>query len=256
MLFTFALYISVSKIVLNYENSINNDYSIILVSSSPLIYSDVENIKDIDVKKIIYLNKDKILKNLGDDVSTETYELLQKRLPYFYTIHLNKFPTTAKLQTTKAKLKKISGIKRVETFSKNHDNMYSLLLLIQTIVSAFFISITIFTFLIILYNVKIWFYEYSNRLSIIMLHGGSIYYGAKPIIRIAFISSILSSVIVILIVYLFKNNIPLIVNKEIISVVIDNLTPYTKLEISLVFLLSIFISYITVFGVLIKHRLK
>lgn len=256
MLFTFSLYISINKIVSSYENSINNDYSIVIVSTSPIIKSKILDIKNINIKKITHLKREKILKNLNRDISTGTYKLLEKKLPYFYTISLKKFPTSSKLLEIKNRLKKISGIKRVETFSKNHDNVYSLLLLVKTIVSVLFLSILVFTFLIMVDNVKIWFYEHQERLSIIKLHGGSIFYASKPIIKIALFSSIFSSLLVIALVYFLKNNLALILDIEILNIIIHHLNDYTIFEISLVFIISIILSFITVFGILIKHRLK
>ena len=153
-------------------------------------------------------------------------------------------------------MEKISGIKSVETFSKDHDNVYSLLLLIKNITTALFISIIIFTFLIMINQVKIWFYEHQERLDIIKLHGGSIYYGAKPIILTAFVSSIFSSLFIIAIVFAIKENLHIFFTNEMINIISTNLTPYTAIEIISVFFISIILSLITVFGILVKHRIK
>jgi len=256
MLFTFAIYISISKIVTKYEQSINNDYSIIVVSATPLLESKVKELSSIDLKEIVHLKREKILKDLKSDLSTGSYKLLEKRLPYFYKIHLNKFPTSSLLKQIKIDLKTISGIKNVETFSKDHDNVYSLLLLIKSITTALFISIIVFTFLIMVNQVKIWFYEHQERLDIIKLHGGSIYYGAKPIIKTAFISSIFSSLFIIAIIITIKENLSIFFTYEMIQIINTNLTVYTPLEVFSVFFISIVLSLITVFGILIKHRIK
>jgi cell division transport system permease protein len=250
------MYLSINKIVTSYENTINNDYSIVLVSSTPLIKSTLVSNSKIDIKSINHLKREDILKNFKNDVSEGTYKLLEKKLPYFYTINLENFPTSSKLKEIKYTLEHIKGIKKVETFSKNHDNVYSLFLLIKTVVTILFICIIIFTFLLMINNVKIWFFEHSNRLTIIKLHGGSIYYGAKPIINIAIISSIISSIFVILVVYFLKENLAQLLKPELLSVVSKNLTPFTNLEIASVFIISLVISFITVFGILLKHRLK
>ena len=256
MLFTFAIYLSISKIVTSYEKSINDDYSIVIVSTTPIIKSDITDISNINVKNITHLKRENILTSLSNEVSSGTYELLKKKLPYFYTISLDSFPTSSKLEKIKANLEKIKGIKRVETFSKDHDHVYSLLLLIKTIVASLFLSIIIFTFLLMINNVKIWFFEHQNRLSIIKLHGGSIYYGAKPIINIAILSSVLSSIFVILIVYILKENLHLFLKPELLNIISKNLTIFTNLEIASVFVISLLLSFITVFGILLKHRLK
>jgi len=256
MLFTFAIYLSISKIVTSYENSINDDYSIVIVSTSPIIKSNLTSINGLDIRDITHLKRDNILTSLSDEVSSGTFDLLKKKLPYFYTISLEAFPTSSKLDQIKKDLEKVKGIKRVETFSKNHDHVYSLLLLIKTIVASLFFSIIIFTFLLMINNVKIWFFEHQNRLSIIKLHGGSIYYGAKPIINTAILSSVVSSIFIILIIYGLKENLDKFLQPELLTIISKNLSTFTNLEIASVFIISLFLSFITVFGILLKHRLK
>jgi cell division transport system permease protein len=256
MLFTYVIFITISKMVVNYENSINKDYSIVLVSTTPIVKSKIEDIKSIDLKEIIHLKREKILESLKGDLSTGSYELLQKKLPYFYTLHLKRFPTSSVLKKIKKDLLKISGVKSVDTFSKDHDNMYSLLLLVKLIISVLLICVVIFAFLTMITQVKIWFYENKERLDIIKLHGGSIYYGAKPIINIAFLSSIFASLFVIGIIYLIKDNLHFFFTVEMLKLINANFTTYSYIEISSVFLISIVLSLVTVFGILLKYRLK
>jgi len=256
MLITFVIYISISKIVTNYEKSINNDYSIVLVTQTPLIESKIEDIKSIDLKNIVHLKRDKILDDLKNDLSTGSFKLLQKKLPYFYTIHLKTFPTTSKLKQIKIDLLKLSGIKSVETFSKDHDNIYSLFLLIRTITSILFLSILIFTFLLMTNQIKLWFYEHKERLDIIKFHGGSILYGAKPVIKTAILSSLFSSIFIVGFVFVIKNNLNLFFTNEMLNIINLYLTKYNTIEIASIFLISLFISFITIFGVLIKHKIN
>jgi cell division transport system permease protein len=256
MLISLAVYVSVSKIVTQYEKSINDDYSIIVVMSSPIIEDKVKSLPSLDVKEIKYLKREKILADLKDDLTDGSFKLLQNKLPYFYTIYLKQFPTTSKLELIKKDLQTLSGIKKIETFSQNHDEVYSLLLLIKSIVTVLFVAIIFFTFFITTNQVKIWFFEHQERLDIIKLHGGSIFYGAKPIIRLALISSIISSSIVVTLVYFIKENLDNFFTLEVIKVLNAYPVNYTTLEVVSIFILSLIIAFITVFGVLIKHRLR
>jgi cell division transport system permease protein len=239
-----------------YEKSINNDYTIIIVTKQPLNKSKVSDLKNLEVKNIEHIQREKILGNLKKDLSNGSYKLLEKRLPYFYKIYLETFPTTSMLELIKKDLKTIKNIKSIETFSKDHDTTYSMLLLIKTLILFLFISIILFTFLLMLNHVKIWFFEHTERLDIIQLHGGSIFYAAKPIIKIAVYSSLFSSITVLLLSYLVSQNISVIFNFEIISVIKENMIQYSILDIASIFIISILVSFMTVFGILIKHRLK
>lgn len=256
MLISLAVYVSVSKIVTTYEKSINDDYSIIIVMNSPIIEEKVKALPSLDVKNIKYLQREKILEDLKGDLTDGSFKLLQNKLPYFYTIYLNQFPTTSKLAQIKKELQGLSGIKKIETFSQDHDEVYSLLLLIKTVVTILFFAIIIFTFFIITNQVKIWFFEHQERLDIIKLHGGSIFYGAKPIIRLALISSIVSAATVIALGFFIKENLNMFFSMEIIRVLNAYPITYSNIELVSIFVISLILSFITVFGVLIKHRLR
>jgi cell division transport system permease protein len=256
MLVSLAVYVSVSKIVTTYEKSINDDYSIIIVMNTPIIEDKVKSLPSLDIKEIKYLKREKILSDLKGDLTDGSFQLLQNKLPYFYTIYLNQFPTSSKLESIKKDLQTLSGIKKIETFSQDHDEVYSLLLLIKSIVTILFAAIILFTFFIITNQVKIWFFEHQERLDIIKLHGGSIFYGAKPIIKLALVSSIVSSSTVIALVFFIKENLSKFFSTEIVKVLNTYPIHYSNMEVITIFLLSLMIAFLTVFGVLIKHRLR
>ena len=256
MLFTFTLYLSINKIVTKYEKSINEDYTIIIVTKQPLNKSKISSLDNVNIKSVEHIQRDEILNNLKKDLSKGSYTLLEKRLPYFYKLYLEEFPTSSMLNLIKKDLRTIKNIKSIETFSKDHDTTYSMLLLIKTLILFLFISIILFTFLIMLNHVKIWFFEHTERLDIIQLHGGSIFYAAKPIIKIAIYSSLFSSITVTLLSYLASQNISLLFDFEIIEVIKENMIQYSILDIASIFIISILVSFMTVFGILIKHRLK
>lgn len=255
-LIIFSLYGGITKLFKSNEDSINNDYSIVLVMTTPLNETKLKNLNSIDLKEIKHIQRDSILKELQNDLTDGSYKMLQNKLPYFYTISLKSFPTSSKLLLIEKDLKTLTGIKTVETFSKNHDELYSLLVLIKSITLVLFAAIFIFTFLIINNQVLIWFYENQERLDIIQLHGGTIFYGAKPIIKLAFYSSIISTSIVTISVYIITHNFQNIFSSELYALIQKHPISFTPLEFTYIFALSFFISTFTVFGVLIKHRIK
>jgi cell division transport system permease protein len=239
-----------------YEQTITNDYSIVIVTATPITEDDIKKLSSIDLKELKPLSRDKILEDLKNDVTEGSFTLLQVKLPYFYTISLNKFPTSSVLTEVKKQLLSVNGMKSVETFSKDHDNVYSLFLFIKTVSMTMFIFMIIFTLFIIANQINIWFYEHYERLEIINLHGGSLLYGAKPIIKLALISGLFAGILVICGVYYIYENIELIFSPEISKLILQNKIEYTILEATAVLALSLFISFVTVFGVLIKNRFK
>jgi cell division transport system permease protein len=239
ILLSYSIYIIVDKVMISYKQSINNDYTIVVVSSKK---QTIDTFESIDIKALKYLSKDQIINNLKENLSSKSIELLYKQLPYFYKVSLFNFPSSKKLQVIKQKIKLIDGILKVEIFSKNHDTIYSILTMTQTIIYALFIIIIIFSILLLSKHIKIWFYEHTQRITIMRLHGASNIYCAMPLIKLSILSAIVSSVIVLLLTYYVLNNFvffaPIYFNMGFIHIII----------------LSFLIPLATILLVLFKHR--
>ncbi len=252
LLITFCVYLLVTKVVNNYKQNIVNDYAIVIISNTPTV--SIDEVAGIGVKDIKVINRDKIINDIKDNLSKSSLELLNNKLPYFYKIYLQQFPTTSKLVDIRKELLSLSNIKKVEIFSNDHNKIYSLLILIQDIVSILFIVVLLSSFLIILKQVKIWFFEHSQRISIIQLHGGSLFYGSKPILNIMIISIIISVVVVVGFVFFIMKNISLMVQPEILPLMPKTYDLY--FELFQIIVLAIIVPAITFFGLLIKYKIK
>jgi len=252
MLFIFSIYLLVNKAVNGYKNGIANDYAIVVITNTPFI--DIEELADIQVKNIEPLSRTKIIEGVKENLSTTSLDLLNKKLPYFYKIHLEEFPTTRKLVQIKKELKAMTNIKKVETFSADHNQIYSLLILMQDILLILFIVALALSFLLLSKQIKIWFFEHNERISIIQLHGGSLLYSSKPIIKTIIYSALVSSVIVIAFLIIIVNNIAFFVQPEILSIVPKII--HLEFEILEIIVLSFTIPLMTFFGLLLQYKSK
>ncbi len=250
MLITFSIYLVVNKIVDNYKKSIVNDYAIIVISNTPM--APFKTISDIDIKHIKQLNRETIIGDVKDKLSDVAINLLNTKLPYFYKIHLEKFPTALELKEIKKALLSNSNIKKVETFSSDHNRIYSLLILTQSIVTALFIVVLLSSFLLLVKQIKIWFFEHGERISIIQLHGGSLLYGSKPILNIILTSTVISSIVVIILILSVMKNIALFVQPEIVSLIPQTFS--LTYELVQIVLLAIVVPLIAFFGLLVKYK--
>ncbi|MEA3513223.1 MAG: cell division protein FtsX [Campylobacterota bacterium] len=252
MLLVFAAYLLVDKVVYGYKNSIINDYSIVVISNTPLV--TIDKLADVKVKEVLPLSREKIIKGVKENLSESSVDLLNKKLPYFYKIYLEEFPTTLKLEQIRKELTTISSIKKVETFSTDHNKIYTLLILIQNVTLLLFSVVLILSFLLLSKQIKIWFFEHGDRISIIQLHGGSLLYASKPIIKIILLSAFISSLFVYTMLYLVVDNISYIIQPEIISIIPN--TIQLDFEILKITLLAFIIPFVTFFGLLIQYKLK
>jgi cell division transport system permease protein len=248
----FSIYLIVTKVVDNYKENIINDYAIVVITNTPL--SSIDSLAGIDVKNIESLSRKRIIKNVQQNLSDSAIDLLEKKLPYFYKIYLDEFPTTLKLKKIREELMKIGNIKKIETFSNDHNKLYSLLILVQNITFILFSAVLVLSIFLLSKQIKIWFFEHNERISIIQLHGGSLLYSSKPIIKIILSSALFSSVLASLILYFVIASMDMIVEPEVMVLIPATLS--MEMEIIKIFFLSILIPSITFFGLLVKYKLK
>lgn len=254
MLLSFAIYLLIDNVVDNYKQKISKDYSIVIITNTPLIKENINELAGIKVEKIQTLQKKKIINNIKSDLSNSSIELLKKKLPNFYQIYLEVFPTTSQLEKIKNTLLQNKNIRKVEVFSKDHNQTYLLLVLINSITFILFFIIAIFAIIIIAKQVKLWFHEHARKIAILRLHGASILYSASSVLNYAIISSLLSFFIVGAFLYYVSNNMMVIFPVElqdIINVKID-----FNFELFKLFMLSLGISLFTIIGVLFKYKIN
>ena len=254
MLLAFNLFMSINQAVNDYKETIRNDYTIVIITNTPLAKENITSLAHIEVEKIVTLGNKEILNKFENKLSKNSLELLQKRLPFFYKIHLSEFPTSSELVKIKNELLSMQNVKSVETFSKNHTQVYLLLEMLNKVVTALFFIIFVFAIIMLAKQIKLWFYEHAKRLSIMQLHGATTLYSATPIIKTAIYSSIVSFIIVFLLMVFVENNINLFLPKELSDVIQINFTQSGNLLFT--FLLSIMVSILTILGVLIQHKRK
>jgi cell division transport system permease protein len=253
MLITFSIFLLIDNVVDNYKSKISRDYSIIIVTNTPLEKDAIKELGGIKVERIQNLPNDKIITTIQSNLSESSIELLKQKLPNFYQIYLEIFPTTSELDSIKKTLLQNKNVKKVEVFYKNHNQIYLLLLLLNSVSFILFFIITIFAIIIIAKQIKLWFHEHSVKISILRLHGASILYSASSILNYALLSSLLSFLIASTFLYYVSNNMTVLFPLELHEIVDININIF--FELMKIFLLSFSISTFTIFGVLLKYKI-
>ena len=217
-------------------------------------YHYLEQLAGIKVEKIQNLPNDKIISSIQSTLSDTSIELLKQRLPNFYQIYLEIFPTSSELEDIKQTLLQNKNVKKVEVFYKNHNQIYLLLLLLNSVSFILFFIITIFAIIIIAKQIKLWFHEHSVKIAILRLHGASILYSASSILNYALFSSFLAFVICALFLFYVSNNMTVLFPLELHDIIDVKIN--LSMELMKIFLLSFCISIFTIFGVLLKYKIN
>ncbi len=254
MLITFSIYLLINNVVENYKSKISRDYSIVIVTHTPLDKENITELAGIKVESIQTLQNDKIITNIKSSLSDNSIELLKQKLPNFYQIYLEIFPTSSELEEIKQTLLQNKNIKKVEVFYKNHNQIYLLLLLLNSVSFILFFIITIFAIIIIAKQIKLWFHEHRVKIAILRLHGASILYSASSILNYAMLSSFLAFLLSTIFIYYISNNMTVLFPLELHDIV-DIKINLLK-ELAKIFLLSFCISIFTIFGVLLKYKIN
>jgi cell division transport system permease protein len=254
MLITFSIYLLTNNIVNTYKKKISNDYSIVIITHTPLIKEKFDTIAGIKVNRINTLSNESIINNVKSTLSDSSIDLLNKRLPHFYEIHLDSFPTSTELKKIRASLLNDKNIKRIEIFSKNHNKIYLLLLMINDIIIVLFGLILVFVVIILSKQVTIWFFAHNQRIMIFQLHGASILYSASPVIKHAIYGAFLSFLISSGLLIFVSLNLNMLLPAELNEIL--NTKIFVELEVLKLFLLSFGISIVTIFGVLFRYKIK
>lgn len=253
MLIAFCIFLLIDNIVNNYKSKISKDYSIIVVSKKSLQKEDLGNLAGINVSELKLISNEKIIENIKSNLSSSSITLLRTKLPYFYQLYLEDFPTSTELEKIRKTLQSKESIKTVEVFYKNHSQVYILLLILNTISFTLFVIITIFAVIILAKQIKLWFHEHRVKISILRLHGASIIYSASSVIKYAFFSSFLAFIVASIFLIYVSNNIESIFPFELQDIV--NIQVHLEEEILKIFALAFVISLFTIFGTLFKYKI-
>jgi cell division transport system permease protein len=201
ILFSIETYSIFKQILQTYSKKIANNYTIIVVSNKKIKKLNFNNISTIE-----QINIDKSLKNLTNNLQGFDINKLKSELPYFYKIHFKKFPTPYEIEEITQELKKLPYIKKVENFHKNQNMIYNLLSLSKTLSSVFMIIISFISFLVVIKQMEIWKLEHEERIYIMDLFGASFFLKSGVLIKLAFIDSIFSTIIIAIITELITNS--------------------------------------------------
>ncbi len=169
------------------------DYSVVLASTQKLSlellrqnFSEIIALKEIDPNYSL----EPLQKTLGLDGLKEL-----KKFTLFYSLQLSNFPTQERLESIKEKLLKIPGVQKVEVFAKTYMQVYDLLSFIKVAVYIFALVVFVLSVLLMFKQVRIWIYQYHERLEIMDLLGASVSFKNGFLYKIALMDSLIASFI-------------------------------------------------------------
>ena len=200
ILFAVEFYLIVEKIIVNYEKSLSQDYSIVVVADKPLNLGTIKSrvpavARSQEVNGSLIVER---LKKEGFDVDFKTLELF---LPKFYKVYLSTYPSNEYLKKIKKELLSIDGVVRVETFAKVHERIYAFLRFLKNMSKFFLFIIFLISVMLIFKQIEIWHLEHSERMYIMALFGAPLWMRNAILIKLSFLDTIIATGLVFGIYY-------------------------------------------------------
>ncbi|CAM2930008.1 FtsX-like permease family protein [Helicobacter burdigaliensis] len=206
LLFSLEGILLVDRILEDYEGKLGKNYAIILASSKELTLEEIQQ-KIIEAQSLTPIDTQIVLDRLGENISQANLILLKNSLPFFYSLSLKEYPSADRLQAINNALKDFKQIKRFESFTKSHNQVYQLLLIINSSILIFASFIALISLLLMFKQIEIWRFQHSERMNIMSLLGAPLWMRNQLLFRLAFLDTLIATIICLsTLIYLSSND--------------------------------------------------
>lgn len=195
LLFALESILLMHRILKDYESKLGNNYAIILAASKELTLEEIKN-KIPESKSLNTIDSTIILENLEKNISPTNLTLLKNSLPFFYSLNLDSYPSSSRLEAINKTLKSLDNILRIETFTKSHSQIYQLLLIINGSILIFSSLIALISILLMFKQIEIWKFQHLERMEIMTLLGAPLWMRSQILFRLACLDTIIAVIIV------------------------------------------------------------
>lgn len=249
LLFSLESIMLVNRAVSKHENKLSLNYSIVIASKEKLGIDKIQSF----IREAKELNE--ISPNLvdyKDNLSKDNIALLQKELPFFYSLKLSTFPDEDRLNKISITLSKLNGVLNVQPFTKSHSQVYKLLLIIKSSIVVFASLIALLSYILMIKQVEIWKFEHSDRMEIMAFLGAPAWMRNGILFRLAFVDSIISTILIIM-------GMAYLINSSMMSDILATLDVGSEIfkgvsDFAILLFTSILVSIVSVVFVIIKQK--
>lgn len=194
ILITLQLFLSLDRVIAGYEQTLGENYGIVVVSDENLSKAYFKTI-DPRIKEAEPLSPKQMLQSLQQHTGGSGINLVELKLPRFYRLRLTHFITPADARTVGLKLQRESAILRVETFAQQHDTIYRLLQLFKGVVVVLAGVLFLVTSLLIIKEMRLWQFQHRERMNIMALFGAPVWLRSAVLFRLAIVDAVIASIL-------------------------------------------------------------
>lgn len=251
LLFSLESIMLVNRAVAKHEHRLSDNHLIVIASKNPLSLDKIQSFVR-EAKELKVITSDYMLKDFKQDLTPESFEMLQKELPLFYSLKLSVYPDEDRLQKINTTLSKLNGVVKVESFSKTHSQVYKLLFIIKGSIVVFASLIALLSYILMIKQIEIWKFEHKDRMEIMAFLGAPAWMRNGILFRLAGIDSVISTITII-------GGMTYLINHHKMQDVLQTLGVTSDIfrmtgDFAILLFASIFVSIISVGFVIIKQE--
>jgi len=253
LLFAIQFSTMLERGIKKYEAHLTGEYTIVVVSKLP---QDEKLVRKFipQVKSLIEIEKQRYIEKLKSDITKADLVYLKANLPKFYTIKLTSLPDEKTLKKISAKLMKIKGITKVETFKKTFNKFHQFLKMSKMASMFFTIFIFLISLMLIIKQIQIWSLEHNRRMYIMGLFGAPFWMKSASLYKSVIIDALIAAVLVAIAFLLLPNIANLTAIKNDLGIDLSNFNFLGDL-FKLV-LIALLISVLSVTTIIVKQKNK
>ncbi|NEW60551.1 cell division protein FtsX [Sulfurovum sp. bin170] len=234
-----------------YERSLQDKYAMLVVAKDEMSIDDFKS-WDAHVFKVAEIEKSKIIKRVDSSFTKSGSSTIEKKMPNFYSIKLNKYLNESELELVKQNFMKSEKVTRVESFDTLHNSNYGLFSFIKFSFQTFILFMTIIGFFLIVKQMEVWNFMHTERMKVMDIFGASLFLRSKVLIVMGIIDAVISAIIASLVFYIIQN---VWMKGQNIAIIEDNVNSlFSFNDIFILSFVSIVIVMIAVFLVVINVK--
>jgi len=178
----------------DYEKTLRSEYTMLVLAKLPMKLSEFKKI-DQHISSIESIDKESMVKEMAQGMRGVSADEIIKDLPYFYTLHFDKYLDNKTIEQSKKKLAASSSITRVENFGKSHNSSYNLFLFIKVILWTFVGFMTFTSLFLVIKQMEVWQLAHREQMQVMEIFGASTMLRSGVLFKRAIIDAIAATVI-------------------------------------------------------------
>jgi cell division transport system permease protein len=212
-------FIVFNRVTASYGDNLKEAYTILVVANKKMNLDDFRKVNK-HISSTEAVEKEPIVKQIAKGMPNISSGEIINSLPYFYTLHLDKYLDNVDINKIKKSLMSDSSIKRVETFGQAHNANYNLYFLIKVALWTF-VGFMVFTSIfLVVKQMEIWQLEHRERMQVMEILGASSMLRSGVLFRIALTDAFIAALATIgtfaflRYIWVSKSKIDLLVRKQ------------------------------------------